>query len=74
MPQLHLYLPKDVAEEVKRRARARQISVSRYLAELVESRVTDDWPEDFFAHVVGGWQGKALKRPRQPPFEVREEI
>ena len=74
MPQLHLYLPKDLAEEVKRRAGAKQVSVSSYLAELVQSHVADDWPEDFFANVVGGWQGKPLKRPRQLQFEVREEI
>ncbi len=74
MPQLHLYLPKDVAEEVKRRARAKRVSVSSYLAELVQSRVADDWPEDFFAKVVGGWQGKPLKRQRQLKLEAREEM
>ena len=74
MPQLHLYLPKDTAEEVKRRARAKRVSVSSYLAELVQSRIVDDWPDDFFTSVVGGWQGKPLKRPSQLELEVREKI
>jgi hypothetical protein len=74
MPQLHLYLPKDTAEEVKRRARAKRVSVSSYLAELVQSRIVDDWPDDFFDSVVGGWQGKPLKRPSQLELEVREKI
>jgi hypothetical protein len=50
------------------------MSVSGYLAELVKSRIADDWPEDFFAKVVGGWQGKPLKRPPQLKLEVREKI
>jgi hypothetical protein len=73
VPQLHLYLPNDMADEVKRRARAKRMSVSSYLAELVQSRIADDWPEDFFTKVVGGWQGKPLKRPPQPRFEAREK-
>jgi hypothetical protein len=74
MPQLHLYLPKDTAEEVKRRARTKKVSVSSYLAELVQSRIVDDWPDNFFANVIGGWQDKPLKRPSQLEFEVREKI
>jgi hypothetical protein len=74
MPQLHLYLPEEIAEQVKRRARAKQLSVSGYLAELVKSRIADDWPEDFLAKVVGGWQGKPLKRPPQRKLEAREKI
>jgi hypothetical protein len=74
MPQLHLYLPKDTAEEVKRRARAKKVSVSSYLAELVQSRIVDDWPDDFFTKVIGGWQGKPLSRPSHLDFEVREKI
>ncbi len=74
MPQLHLYLPKEIANEVKRRARAKRLSVSKYLGELVQSRLTDDWPTEFFARVVGGWQGAPLKRPAQLEFETRDEI
>jgi hypothetical protein len=73
MPQLHLYLPKDMAEEVKRRARAKRVSVSSYIAELLQRHIADDWPEDFFTKVVGGWQAKPLKRPPQSKFEVREK-
>ena len=74
MAQLHLYLPDDVAEEVKQRAKSRGLTVSAYLAEVVRSQMTDQWPKDFFSKVVGGWVGKPLERPEQPPYERREDI
>ena len=74
MPQLHLYLPKEIADEVKRRAERTGSSVSGYLAEIVRSRVADEWPADFFEEVVGGWAGGALERPPQPPPEARDRI
>jgi len=74
MAQLHLYLPDDVAEEVKQRAKSRGLTVSAYLAEMVRSQMTDQWPKDFFSKVVGGWVGKPLERPEQPPYEQREDI
>lgn len=73
MAQLHLYLPDDVAAEVKHRAKSRGMSVSAYLAEVVRSQMKDQWPQDFFSKVVGGWAGE-LKRPEQPPLERREDV
>lgn len=71
MPQLHLYVPDELAAEIARRAEARGLSVSRYLADLVRAEVAGGWPEDFFGSVVGGWAGPALERAPQPPLEVR---
>ncbi len=74
MPQLHLYLPKEIDEEVRRRAEATGTSVSRYLADLVRSQVADEWPAGFFDEVVGGWVGEPLERPLQPRPEVRNGL
>ncbi len=74
MPQLHLYVPKDVASVVRLRARARAMTVSGYLAELVTREVARDWPEGFFDQVVGGWKGRALRRPTQGRFETRVDL
>ena len=74
MPQIHLYVPKDVADEVKRRADAQGVSTSRYLADLVTREVANEWPPGFFEEVIGGWAGKPLERPEQPPFEERDEL
>jgi hypothetical protein len=54
VPQLHFYVPEDVAEAVRRGAQARNLPVSRYLAEIVRREVAG-WPEEF-EDVLGGWQ------------------
>ena len=74
MPQLHLYVPREIAREVKRRAEAKDTTVSAYLAELVKREVADAWPEDFFDEIVGGWKGTPLERPPQPGLESRDPL
>lgn len=74
MPQLHLYVPEEVAGEIARRAEGRGLSVSRYLAELVRREIGSGWPEAFFDEVVGGWQGEPLQRAPQGAVERRDEL
>ena len=71
MPQLHLYVPDEVAEAAKSKAQAAGKSLSSYLADLVISEVAGDWPDDFFEKVVGGWKGEPLERPKQGRLERR---
>ncbi len=73
VPQLHLYVSEDVAERIRLRARAKRLSVSQYLADVVEQQVASEWPEDFFSKVVGRWQGP-LKRAPQGKLETREKF
>ena len=74
MPQLHFYIPKDLADRIQHEAQAAQKSVSSYLAELVKREMAPHWPEGFFDKVVGGWQGEDLKRPPQGDYEQRAEL
>lgn len=74
MPQLHLYIPDELAERIQRQAQSANLSVSRYLAELVQREIVTDWPEGYFEEVVGGWQGGALERPPQGVLEQREPL
>lgn len=74
MPQLHLYVSKEIAAEVKRRADREGVSTSRYLAELVRRECADEWPDGFFTEVIGGWRGAPLERPEQPTPEKRDEL
>jgi hypothetical protein len=71
MPQLHLYVPQQVANELRRRAEAEGVSTSKYLAALVERQVAREWPEGWFERVVGRWQGD-LERPLAGEAEARE--
>ena len=72
MPQLHLYVPDAVAEKLREQAKARNMSLSRYLAEIVQSETGTGWPEGYFDEVIGGWQGESLDRPEQPELEERD--
>ena len=72
MPQLHFYVPEAVAEQLRARARALGLPVSRYLAVVAGRDVHTGWPPDYFAEVVGGWQGEPLRRPPQGRLDDRE--
>ncbi len=74
MPQLHLYVPEDVAERLRERAKARDLSVSKYLAQIVEREVAVGWPDEYFAEVIGAWVGEPLQRPEQLPLEERTAL
>jgi hypothetical protein len=74
MPQLHLYVPEATAAQVAARAKARGISVSKLLAEMVHREIGRGWPDGFFEEVVGGWHGEPLERPHQLSFEEREQL
>ena len=72
MPQLSTHVPKSLAERVAARAKARGISVSRYLADLIRRDIELGWPDGFFDRVVGGWKGAPLRRAPQGRLEDRE--
>lgn len=58
MPQLHFYVPNEVAEIVKQKAQATDLSLTRYLANLVKHELISDWPAVFFEVEVGGMVGR----------------
>ena len=74
MPQLHLYVPDEVAEAARARAKAAGKSISGYLADLVTDEVGGEWPDRFFEEVVGGWIGAPLERPKQGRPERRDRF
>lgn len=74
MTQLHLYISDELAERIQRQAQSANLSVSRYLADLVQREVAADWPSGYFEEVVGGWQGEPLERADQGEFERRDLI
>ena len=74
MPQLHLYVPDTTAELLKRQAEERGLTLSKYLAEVVKKEAdAEEWPADYFEHVLGAWEGE-LQRPPQGLYEEREDL
>lgn len=72
MPQLHLYVPKDIALKVQEKAKARNLTLSRYLAEVIKRDVGEGWPEGYFDSVCGKWVGEFPEITREEPEELAE--
>ncbi|MCX6590075.1 MAG: hypothetical protein NTZ56_00995 [Acidobacteria bacterium] len=72
MPQLNFYVPQSTADELKRRAKARKLPVSRYIAEIVSKDVKTGWPPGYFEGTFGCISD--LERPEQLPYEDRGPI
>ncbi len=66
MPQLHMYVPEEIAQRVKRRAAQNDKSVSQILAEVVEKEFSREWPVDFAEKYLGKWQGPPIEIERLP--------
>ncbi len=74
MAQIHFYVPQPIEAKIRRRAQAAGLSLSRYVADLVQRQIGDSWPANYFERIVGGWQGQPLERSPQGAFEQREKL
>ena len=72
MPQLHLYVPEDIALKVQQQAKERNLSVSRYLADVIKREVGEGWPDGYFERVCGQWEGDVPEIAREEPEELAE--
>ena len=72
MSQLHFYVSDDVERQIRHKAKAAKLPLSKYLAEIVkrETMVQDQWPEGYFG-LFEQWQGEPSTRPDDIPFETR---
>ena len=73
MSQLHCYVPDEVAKKLQVKAEQAHLSVSKYLALLIEREVENQWPENFF-ELFGNWQGIPLERFDQGNFGNRSDF
>lgn len=49
MANITVYLPKDIASKARKAARARKLTVNRWIAEEVSKIVKHGWPPEFLA-------------------------
>lgn len=73
MAQLHCYVPDEIANRFKQKAKEAKLSTSKYLALLVKQNTAGQWPDNFF-DLAGSWQGEPIVRPDQLEFEQRAEF
>ena len=61
MSQLHCYVKDELAKRFQEKAALAHLSVSKYLATLVEREVKNQWPGGYF-ELFGNWRGDPLER------------
>lgn len=74
MAQLHFYVGQEIEDELRRRAKLEGLTLSRFIAELVQREIGTGWPEGYFEEVAGAWSGPALERGDQGTAEVRDVL
>ncbi len=73
MSQIHCSVDADVESELRVRARAKGLPLSKYVADVLTKEVRRGWPPGWFERVPGSWVGP-LERPPQGEFEKREPL
>lgn len=63
MGQITIYLDKELEEKLRALVQARQISQSKWIAQLIREKLQTEWPESVLA-LAGAW----------PDFPTREEL
>lgn len=75
MGQQHFYISDELEALIARKAQAANLSVSKFLARLVQRELAAEaWPPGYFDDVFGAWAGEPLTRASQPPLEKREKL
>ena len=70
MSQLHCYVNDELARRFQAKAKQANLSVSKYLAVLVEREVKNQWPDGYF-ELFGKWEGEPLARSPVVDYEER---
>jgi hypothetical protein len=55
MGQVTIYLDNETENRMKHAARTNQISVSKWVADLIKEKISTQWPQDV-ANLAGSWK------------------
>lgn len=69
MPQVSLYLDNRTLKAVETKAKARKISISKYVKEAIEKDIHSNWPKDYFT-LFGSIKDATFKRPKELDFKT----
>lgn len=75
MSQLHFYVPDEVENKLRLKAKQANLPLSKYLAEVVkrEAGIQGQWSEEYLALFDEG-PDESLQRPEQPPLDHRQSF
>ena len=67
MSQLSIYIDSETHKKLEKAAKAKKVSVSKYIREALHKSFTDEWPADFF-NLCGSISDDSFVRPEQGSF------
>ena len=67
MPQLAIYIDDKLSKKLNKAIEVSGKSRSKWVADLIEAKLRDEWPEDFF-ELAGSWEGE------ETPEEIMASI
>ena len=68
MPQVSLYIDRDLYKEVEARAKEKGQSLSGFVSDVLRENLRDSWPEHFFERYVGALRGRVFGIPEDAPW------
>ncbi|MBV6494854.1 MAG: hypothetical protein LDLANPLL_02891 [Turneriella sp.] len=68
MPQVSLYLDNKTLKAVETKAKAKKMSISKYVKEAIEKDIHSNWPKDYF-NLFGSIKDATFKRPKELDLE-----
>jgi hypothetical protein len=72
MPQLHFYLPSEIADQLKQRAELKGVTTSAYIAEIVKLEMQDSWPPGYLESVIGATKDAPIERSPAEGWDQRD--
>lgn len=57
MPQLAIYIDDKLSKKLNKAIKVSGKSRSKWVADLIEAKLQDEWPKDFF-ELAGSWEGE----------------
>ena len=73
MPRVSFSVPNEISILLRKNAEAKGLSLSKYIAEMVEREMAkSEWPEGYFEQVVGSWQGEVIEGLEDLPLQERD--
>lgn len=68
MGQVTIYLDNETENKLKKAAKSSQLSVSKWVAGVIEEKIQTEWPQDIVT-LVGSW-----KNDFPPIEEIRSDM
>ena len=75
MPQVSVYIEEALNEELRSKAKKKEMSLSSFVSEALKGYMDDKWPEDFL-EVFGSLEDDPMEIPEELPWssDVKRDV